>query len=165
MDTSKVKTMNRMFYALMYYGSNVSYDIPLPNLATRTVTWQGRSYTAWDVSNVEDFGYMWSNACSKTTGLVNFTGSDGALGTWDTSAALDMQNMFGSFGYHASRVDLGAIRNWDTSSCENMDMMFYMFGSYKKTPAYDLSSWNVSNVITHTNFNYAATQITSPRWP
>ena len=49
--------------------------------------------------------------------------------------------------------------------CENMDMMFYMFGSYKKTPAYDLSSWNVSNVITHTNFNYAATQITSPRWP
>lgn len=165
MDTSKVKTMNRMFYALMYYGSNVSYDIPLPNLATRTVTWQGRTYTAWDVSNVEDFGYMWSNACSKTTGLVNFTGSDGALGTWDTYSALDMQNMFGGFGYYASRVNLGAIRNWDTSFCENMDMMFYGFGGYKKTPAYDLSSWNVSNVITHANFNYDATQITSPRWP
>ena len=160
-DTSKVTSMNRMFYGLMYYDSNVTYGIPLPDLSTHSVTWQGRTYTAWNVSNVQDFGYMFANACSRTTSTVTFVGD---LGTWDVSGAQTMQNMWGGFGYYASKVTLGSIQNWNPSSCENMDMMFYSFGGYKKTPAYNLSSWNVSKVITHTNFNYGASQITAPKW-
>ncbi|WP_456059574.1 BspA family leucine-rich repeat surface protein, partial [Brachyspira pilosicoli] len=83
----------------------------------------------WNVSKVEDMGYMFS-IC------VNFNQS---LNDWDVSKVKTMEGMFRSAFKFNQPLD-----KWNTSKVENMHEMFNEALKFNQP----LNSWNVSNVKT-----------------
>ena len=83
----------------------------------------------WNVSKVEDMGYMFS-IC------VNFNQS---LNDWDVSKVKTMEGMFRSTFKFNQPLD-----KWNTSKVENMHEMFNEALKFNQP----LNSWNVSNVKT-----------------
>jgi surface protein len=83
----------------------------------------------WDVSNVQNMGYMFSSASSFNQPLNN----------WDVSKVTTMAYMF----WDASSFNQ-PINSWDVSKVTTMAYMFWDASSFNQS----LNSWNVSKVTT-----------------
>lgn len=110
------------------------------------------SMNNWDVSNVQDMGFMFRNSHfnqnignwdvgSVTTMNSMFYGASSFnqnIGNWDVSNVEYMANMFdgaSSFNQY--------IGGWDVSNVENMANMFDGASSFNQ----NIGGWNVSNVL------------------
>jgi surface protein len=110
---------------------------------------------SWDVSNVVDMSYMFTQTCANNLTYIN-----GDFSYWDTSSVTNMDYMFNSSdfrgnisGWDVSNVESmygmfthsnfnGDISNWDVSNVIKMDYMFENNESFNK----DISNWDVSSV-------------------
>ena len=134
-DVSQVKTMGSCFNPQFCNRDISTFDLSL-----------------WDVSNVKDMSYMFSNAKSFKSDLSNWRVSNvtnmsymfasaelfnSNLSKWVVSNVTKMTGMF----MLAERFN-GDISNWDVSNVKNMSFMFRRATSFNG----DLSRWNVSNV-------------------
>jgi surface protein len=124
-NTSKAESMTFMFSACNSFDGN---------LKTRTVSVGGESYTAWDVSNVQNMLQMFFQ-----------TSFDGDISNWDVSSVVNMRGMFWGTPFNQD------ISSWNVSSLENMQLIFNSANQFNQ----DISSWDVSNV---TNFRGAFRQ-------
>ena len=89
----------------------------------------------------------------------------GDLSGWDTSKVTNMYGMFDSIGRCASILSIGDLSGWNTSQVTDMSDMFRYAGSNASDWNIDCSSWNVNNVIYHSNFNDGSeSKITAPIW-
>ena len=79
---------------------------------------------SWDVSNVTDMSYMFSNSSFNRD-----------ISSWDVSNVKDMSGMFAGSSFNMD------IYSWNVSNVNNMNCMFNG-SSFKK----NISSWDVSNV-------------------
>tara|TARA_R100000655_G_scaffold2405_2_gene9487 strand:+ start:36 stop:2324 length:2289 start_codon:yes stop_codon:yes gene_type:complete len=101
---------------------------------TQTVTVGPNTYTAWDVSNIQNFSSLFKNCGSFNQPLNN----------WVTSSATSMSNMF----FSCSSFDQ-SLATFDISSVTTFGSQFgYLLNL--STPNYDatLVSWNNQNVST-----------------
>ena len=83
--------------------------------------------SSWDVSNVEDFAYLFSNA-------NNFNGN---IDNWTLTSVLDMEGLF----QDATNFNRD-ISNWNVSNATNMKAMFHNTTNFNQ----DISGWTVSNI-------------------
>jgi surface protein len=83
--------------------------------------------SAWDVSQIDDFGGVFEQKRSFNADISS----------WDVSSATSMAGMF--FGAPAFNQDIGS---WDVSNVEYMQGMFAGASSFNQ----DIGSWDVSNV-------------------
>ena len=122
-------------------------------------SWFIGDLTNWDVSNVEDF-YLFLGHAAQLATNVNI----GDLSKWDMSSVIDAECMFHMFGYSSTSFSLGDLSSWDTSNIQNMRRMFYYTG-YAANYKLNLTSWNVSKVTNHTEFNIGVTsKVLAPTW-
>ena len=99
-----------------------------------------------------------------STGRSATTFNIGNLDNWNTANVVNMSNMFDSAGRSATTFNIGDLSGWDTSKVTSMNEMFYNAG-LNATYSLNLSSWNVSNVTTYTDFNTGVTsKVTAPTW-
>ena len=132
-DTSKVTTMQYMFYQA------TAFDQDLSSWDTRNVTtmqgmfWSATNFngniSGWDTSKVTNMGYLFYQARHFNRTLNN----------WDTRNVTLMQYMF----YQASDFNQD-ISSWNTSSVQYMNNMFQSATSFNG----DLSGWNTGSVTT-----------------
>ena len=153
-DTSKVTNMNSMFSDAMRTYANIG------DLGTKVVTVNGKTYTAWDVSNVTDMGGMFSGVGLGTTSSASKVFNIGDISNWNTSKVTNMSGMFNQAGPSATTFNIGNLRtktvtvngktytSWDTSKVMNMRSMFRAAGAGAtiKFSIGDISNWNTSNV-------------------
>lgn len=93
------------------------------------------NFSYWDVSNITDFSYMFSNI--RNPFAIYFHDD---ISLWDTSSAMNMSYMF----YGAYQFN-GDISRWDVSNV--IDMTGFLKDAISYTGMYDLSHWNTSNFI------------------
>lgn len=93
----------------------------------------------WQVSNIIDFGGMFSNT------LFNVD-----LSSWDVSNGQNFSDMFNGATFFNSNI--GA---WNTSNALNMNSMFSNATAFNQ----DIGNWNVSNVIDFNNFMLGKTDL------
>ena len=144
LDTSQVTNMSWMF-------RDAGYDAD-------SFTIKGMD--AWDTSKVTDMYNMfhrvgyWASTCNI-----------GDLSGWNTSKVTNMYGMFNSIGRCARIFSIGDLSSWDTSNVTNMSYMFQYAGNPASDWNIDCRSWNVNNVIYHSNFNDGSeSKITAPIW-
>ena len=172
-DVSKVTNMHRMFYNA---GSTAtSYNIgKLDSWSVGNVTdmeglfyssgyasdtWSVGDLSQWDVGNVKSMAMMFNRSGRKEKNW-----SVGRLDNWDVSKVEKMQNMFDSTGNAATTYTIGDLSSWKTGAVTNMSYMFYNAGKSASWQL-DCSGWDVTNVISHTNFNRGVTgKVTEPKW-
>eukprot|EP00978_Attheya_sp_CCMP212_P009241 scaffold21810_cov41-Attheya_sp.AAC.3 len=100
-----------------------------PNDAEEIATTYGWPIGRWNVSNVQNFDFVFQNRESFNE----------SIGSWNVSNATSMRYMF----YDASSFNQD-ISSWDTSNVTNMYVMFNGASSFNQ----DISSWDTSNVTT-----------------
>lgn len=83
--------------------------------------------SAWDVSQIDDFGGVFERQRSFNADISS----------WDVSSATNMDAMF--YSAPAFNQDIGS---WDVSNVENMSAMFAGASRFNQ----DVGSWDVSNV-------------------
>jgi hypothetical protein len=82
-NTSKVVSMRGVFHGATLFNQDIS---------TKTVNaGTPEAYTAWDVSNVTDFG-LWANNCYGT--FYKAAAFNQPIGNWNVSKAATMHSMF-----------------------------------------------------------------------
>lgn len=122
-------------------------------------TWYAGDLSNWDVSNVENF-YLFLAHAAQTATNVNI----GNLDNWDLSSVEDASCMFHMFGYSATNWNIGNLSGWDTSNIKNMERMFYYAG-YSAAHTLDLTGWDVSSVVNHSEFNLGVSaKVLAPTW-
>jgi len=90
---------------VMFYGASAFNQ----DINTKEVTVNGSTYTAWDVSNIEDMLWMFGRATSFNK----------PIGNWDTSNVTKMMDMFkNAYSFNQD------ISNWNVSKVEDMREMF-----------------------------------------
>ena len=89
--------------------------------------------TTWDVSNVTDMNFMFSE-CSQLTNLTPLT-------NWDTSSVTDMGVMFNNC---SQLTDLTPLENWQTGKVTSTRYMFY--GCNQLTDLAGLENWQTGKV-------------------
>lgn len=92
-----------------------------------------------DVSNTDDFSYLFYYAGKNTT-TFNIRG----LSSWDVSNGTTFAYMFYYAGYNAASFDLD-LSAWDVSNSTTFSNMFYKAGCYATSVKLNLTGWNVSN--------------------
>lgn len=138
-NTGACETMSRMFrnFAHTYTGM-VSIGI----------------LSAWDVSKVKDFSYMFMGLGYSAS---NLSVSD--LSNWNTESAENMSYMFTYFAYSCTLLTVGSLANWKTGKVTDMNHMFNGAGRnnlISGTPfPTGLGSWDVSKVTDFNNMFYA----------
>ena len=125
-NTSKVTDMKSMFYGTDVFDQDIS---------TKQVTVGGKTYTAWDVSNVTNMEGMLKssgNGSKHGTGVFNQD-----ISNWDVSNVTNMKNMFLGCMLFNQPLD-----SWDVSNVTNMNQMFAEAWSFNQA----LNSWVTSSV-------------------
>lgn len=117
LDTSKVTSMNHMFY-----GMHLMTTLDVGH---------------FDTSNVVDMGWMFAAFPNITGSTMSLTSLD--VSNWDTSKVETIRAMF-----QACIVlkDLD-VSGWTMSSCKNIS---YAFNGCRVITTLDVSNWDVSNV-------------------
>ena len=154
-NTSKVTDMSNMFKRAAYKSRKLN----IGNINTKNVEKNGVNYKAWDVSNVNNMWYMFSE-------MGNYNRSFQLdLSNWDVSNVEIMTGMFHNAGnlnystiYSGTIWDVGDISNWNTSKVTDMSSMFKKTGySVETFKMSDISKWDTSNVTCMSNmFNECA---------
>lgn len=186
-DISSVTTMQRAFESCF---SLTSVDLAGWDLSSCTSTSllfymypSGRSslksvsgLSGWDMSHVTDAGSMFAY-CSSLTSVGDLSSwktpalticanmfqychaltYTGDLGGWNVSHVSSLSNMF---QWCSSIASVGDIGRWTTSNVTNM---FQTFQGCEKLSA-NCSSWNVTKVTSHSNFNSGASSVKAPTW-
>ena len=145
-NTSKVKSMSSMFNR----ASIANVD------ALETKQHSGNDYVSWDVSKVEDMGWMFEG----NTNLSNIA----ALYSWNTSSAKYMSYMFSN----TSITNTDALEtkqysgkdyvSWDVSNVIAMKWMF--INSRSLNDISKVASWNTSSVK-NMSYMFSNTSITN----
>ena len=159
-NTSKATSLASMFRHAKLYNQPMS---------TQEVTHYGKTYNAWDVSNVTNFSITFGGTVSSTATNVfnqdisNWNVSSGStfaemfsrcpnfnqpIGNWNVSSSLSFSRMF--FGNSNFNQDLS---NWYTGNATSMNAMFYSATSFNQ----DIGNWDVSNVTNMREMFYNAT--------
>ena len=115
--------------------------LPKPGQVAAVVAEYG-PVAEWDVSEVEDFSFLFAHA--------NDFNAD--LSGWDVGKATNMESMFA--GATSFTSDLS---RWDVGNVKFMGEMFLGLTSFTS----DLSRWNVGNVVSMASMFYNATSFTS----
>ena len=151
-DKTKIQTIESygslvITTSAAFYGcSNLtSTATDAPTISTTTLLDTFRSCTNfngaignWDVSGVDNMGFMFLGASSFNQDL----------GSWDVSSVTNMSGMFS--GASSFNQDIGS---WDVSSATSMAQMLSNASSFNQ----DLGSWNVSSVTNISSmFNFAS---------
>lgn len=169
-NTSKVTNMK----CALSVGSNsmdssVGSTFSIGDLSTKTVTKNGSTYTAWDVSNVKDMSFMFQGfggSCDLELDLsswnvsgvtnmwqmfsatayyapsikINFTG-------WDVSNVTNFKAMFSSLGCRSENIELVGLDDWDITGATSLASMFSVSGQYATNyDIGDLGRWDTSNI-------------------
>lgn len=156
-NTSAVTTMANMFDSSFSFNQNIgSWDTSSVNSMQR-MFYNGYSFNqnigSWNVSNVTNFNGMFQNAT-----LFNNLGS-ADINNWDTSSALNMNNMLGGDATPVSCKFNQPIGNWNTSLVTDMGGMFRSNTAFNQDISTKIVNaglpneyvaWNVSSV---TNMN------------
>jgi len=161
-ELSFVKNMSNMFYQNNLFHQDIgNWDVS--NVTNIHGMFYGTSsfnqdIGNWNVSNVTDMGCMFMYSSfnqdigewntSNVTSMASMFGQASSfnqdIGNWDTSNVISMASMF------QSATDFNQnLSKWDTSSVETM---FRMFKETSSLSDQNLSSWDVGNVIEHTDF-------------
>ena len=155
-NTSNVTRMNGMFQHAVLFNQEVG-DWDTSNvIKSQQMFYDANAFNNggtnsinnWNVSNVNDMSYMFSQA-------YDF---DQDIGEWDTSNVTNMNLMFRAASDF--NQDIG---EWDTSSATNMDDMFNDAISFNQ----DISKWCVTNITSEpSNFSRLAPLISAnhPQW-
>ena len=168
-DVSNVTSMFRMFQNATAFNNGGLADIN--NWTIRSLgTSMGEMFSgasafnqnigAWNISNVTDFSWMFSNATAFNNG-----GSDDIDNwTFSTTSNINMSGMFGGTNTTLSCKFNRYIGSWNTERVTNMSSMFANNTAFNQ----DIGAWNVSNVTNFTNFmagksaaNYSAANLDS----
>ena len=157
-NTNKSITLYRTF-------SQTQFNYPID---THEVINYGRTYNAWDVSNVTRLYYTFSGIASPS-----FTPTfNQSLNNWDTSKVYDFRGTFykcENFNQDISDWDTGQgqyfnnmferasifnqdISNWDTSKSTQMSSMFLLASDFNQ----DISNWDTSKTTTMASMFYLA---------
>ena len=159
-DTSKSVTLYRTF-------SLTQFNHPID---THEVINYGKTYNAWDVSNVTRLYYTFAG--STTAGAPTPTFNQN-LNNWDTSKVYDWRGTFHkceNFNGDISDWDTGQglyfnsmferaiifnqdLSNWDTSKSTQFSSMFLLASNFDQ----DISNWDTSKVTTMASMFYLAT--------
>lgn len=100
---------------------------------------------SWDTSSLE----IADQAFCQCLDLINLD-----LSGWDTSKLKSAEGMF----YRCLDIESVGMDGWDTSSLQNVDQMF----AYCPKLSADLSTWDVSSVISRENFSPGCKQVILP---
>ena len=154
-DTSKVINMSYMFAecdALTTIGVgnwNTSSAVDMSymfaecdemielDVAPKTVTLNGKTYTAWDTSKVQTFKKMFALDFNSLKGKITKL----EVENWNTSACKDMHAMFMGCS-SLTKLDLS---KWNVSNVMDMTLMF---ADCINITEYDFSGWDTSSVTT-----------------
>jgi surface protein len=150
LDTSKVESINLMFYdckSLVNLKGLETWDVS--NVTKMFGTFSDCTSLAsldglagWDTSNVTDMSYMFDGCGS----LENID----PLANWDTSQVEDMRRMFRDC---KSLASLDGLSHWNTSNVTNMRCLFKGCESLKTLNG--LAQWDVYQVNDETHmFSY-----------
>ncbi len=127
-DTSKVTSMYGTF-------QNCTALTEL-DVATKTVTANGKTYTAWDTSNVKDFSGLFATESNKFAGKITKL----EVENWDTSSAETMRSMFRGCS-SLTELDLS---NWNVSKVTSM---VHMFSDCINMKEYNFTGWDTSSLV------------------
>lgn len=169
-DLSKATDLSWMFALTDTFNSNVRFKLcvdPTKNvnlfgmfyyarLFNKTLRYDVDGDGAWDMSRVNNTGYMFLNARAFDQDIGNWNTSsityahamfysaiafNQNIGSWDVSKITDMSYMF----FDANRFNNGgsdSIKNWVTSAATNMSGMFWAARAFNQP----IGSWDVSKV-------------------
>ena len=162
-DTSNVVNMNNMFYNAQNFNGDISQwnvenvtdmyymfkDAPLFNQdigewnTANVTTMKGMFYGATSFN--QDIGKWDTTQVTDMSAMFKYTNDfDQPIGYWNTENVIDMSSMFyGAVSFNQN------ISRWNTSKVVTMESMFYNAENFAN---HDLSDWDVSSVIEHTNF-------------
>jgi surface protein len=151
-DVSKVTQMNSLFQACSFSGS----------LECKQITKNGKTYVAWNTSNVTNLNYTFGGNNTPTSSM--WGGKIGNIDNWDTSAVTTMIGTFANNGTSYTRTSSfnrdistkqvtvpgkGTYNAWDVSNVK-------YFGNYSFTNRYyngcfhnsifnqDISNWQIN---------------------
>ena len=113
-NTSRVTTMNSMFYGAAAFNENIS---------------------SWNVSIVTDLSYMFDGATVFNDGGVQLV-RNGGSGFWSTSAATNMAYMF----YGTTGFTVGGLTGWRTTLVANMQDIFFNSSENENLSAWTVTS-------------------------
>ena len=136
-DTSNVTSLQQTFRYCGDFNQNIN---------THEVIQSGRTYNAWDVSNVTDF-YL---ALASNPNATTITGSfNQPLNNWDVRKATTLSSLFAN--QTLFNQDIG---NWVPESCSIMTKLFYNCQAFNQ----NINSWDVSKntKLDYTFFNAEA---------
>lgn len=156
-DTSKVKSMNNLFYQLVLPPWTI---VRVSNWDTSNVEDMSRLFpkggscsisdlSKWDTRKVKDMSSMFyfTHLADPLTGLSN----------WDTS---NVENMSGMFRECTGSKLKNDISNWDVSKVTDMTMMFYKSKDIKC----DLSKWELNPDCQLDNLMFQGSRMKEPEW-
>ena len=130
-------TTKRVFSStLELYAAVDLYLLNPSSLVTAVARTYGHPIGAWDVSQITDFGRLFS--VGRNVRSANFSED---LNGWNVSGARNMQSMFSGKGQVRNPFN-GNIDDWDVSSVRDMSEMFGFAHLFNR----DLSKWDVSRV-------------------
>ena len=103
--------------------------------------------SSWDVSNLANASHMF-DGCSKLTTI-------GDLSSWNISKMTNASSMFSRC---SSLTTIGDLSGWDVSNLASAQWMFFNCSRL----SVNCSSWDVSKVTNHSNFNTNAPGVILP---
>ena len=121
-DTSKVQTMDSMFY----WTGRTTRD------------WSIGKLDSWDVSSVKTFSHMFYRAAYNARGF-----DIGNIGYWNVSETISMDHMFYSAGYGSYTWSIGDLSNWNPINVVNMESMFGSAANFSSTYTKSFGTLNV----------------------
>jgi hypothetical protein len=131
-------------YSQMFYG------------ARRIENWG--TISQWDFSGGVSFSqfmfYLSRYAANPITNL-NIT-------NWDMSSASNIGALFWQGLFNSTKTDIGNPNNWNTSNLSNIGNMFYQ--SNIEMSAFNLSSWDISNITIMNDFMKFATGMSTTNY-
>ena len=151
-NTSKITSLDQTFRHAKLYNQPMN---------TQEVVHYGKTYNAWDVSNVTDFQYTFGGTISST--LTQSFNQD--IGNWDVSSATRFTAMFTRctpFNQDISTkvVTVGSqtYTAWDVSNTPNFNYMFHTARRFNQ----DISNWDMSGATSMLGMFMAANDFNQP---
>lgn len=150
-----------LYVTYMFDGAGASAEtFDIGDLSTKIVTRaDGTTYTAWDMSGIDMLNGMFRQAGRDATYW-----SIGDISNWNTSNVTLSNTVFYNVAGNATQWSIGDLSTktvtlqdgttytaWDVSQVTNMTQMFAS-AAKSATGTLDLSSWNVANVTSYSNF-------------